>query len=144
MWDLKYFASEKRLWSPLNLFPLSCLINSSYIINKIFFTCNSFHVFLSLVASPDRNAAKLFPFDFLSPPPPKRGEGGTATSISINIKHKYSVIWCHWVVILELMSLQIYKDQTTFHSNGKKGCIRLISIGKSAVDFKRNFSFFHL
>lgn len=37
--------------------------------------------------------------------------------------------------ILRLMSLLIYKDQTTVHPNGKRGCMCLIFTGKLAVDF---------
>lgn len=33
------------------------------------------------------------------------------------------------------MSLLIYKDQTTVHLNGKRGCTRLIFTGKLAVNF---------
>lgn len=37
--------------------------------------------------------------------------------------------------ILQLMSLLIYKNQTTIYPNGKRGYIRLIFTGKLAVDF---------
>lgn len=37
--------------------------------------------------------------------------------------------------ILQLMSLLIYKDQTTVYPNGKRGYIRLIVTGQLAVDF---------
>lgn len=45
------------------------------------------------------------------------------------------LIHCIELFILQLMSLLIYKDQTTIHPNGKRGCICLIFTGKLAVDF---------
>ena len=41
--------------------------------------------------------------------------------------------------ILQLMSLLVYKDQTTIHPNGKRGCICLIFTDKLAVDFNAIF-----
>lgn len=115
------------------MLPLSWLINSIYIPNKTF-SCKVFEC-VSVIGTltSEKNAAKIFPFDF----PSIENEEQTYCHLAGKLQtwrqlNARTLELC----ILKLMSLLTYKDKTTIHPNGERQGVCLIFIGKSAVDFK--------